>query len=435
MTECGKQGRTKHVIKNRIGRFILPVFFLFFVLAACGTTASETVAPGETVTGEPAEEAGTQGQDSETDGGEMTSWRESVDKMFEDPYGDYSETGGEIALLTDGNVEDGGYNEALYNGVRMYALGAGVSFSYYNADPEAPESYREQMEKAAQDGAKIVVCAGYRFGETVSGLARVYPQTSFLLVDAVPHNAADEEEPIAQNVHCILFHEEQAGYLAGYMAVWEGYRNLGFIGGAFIDAPHTDPVMGYRKEEPPVLRYGYGYLQGIDAAAKDLSLTDVTVNYWYADGFSADIAVREKAASWYENGVQVIFACGGGLYESVLEAAEDQDGLMIGVDVDQSRISDRVLTSAVKNIGSAVTDALDEYYAAGGWSAEDAGQVKRYGVEEGCAAIPVVDTEWRFKEIPVTHFFEIYKQMKRGDRTVSDAIDAPPQVAVSVNFE
>lgn len=435
MTERGKHGIIKCGIKNRIGCFLLAVLLLSYTLTACGTPASETAAPGETVVGEPTEEAGTQGQDSETDGDEMTTWREAVDKMFEDPYGDYSETGGEIALLTDGNVEDGAYNEAVYNGVRMYALGAGVSFSYYSANPEDIESYREQMERAAQDGAKIIVCAGYRFGEAVSGLSGVYPQTSFLLVDAVPHNAADEEEPIDENVHCILFHEEQAGYLAGYMAVWEGYRKLGFIGGTFVDSYVTDSEQGYRKEEPPVLRYGYGYLQGIDAAAKDLSLTDVTVNYWYADGFSADIAVREKAASWYENGVQVIFACGGGLYESVLEAAEVQDGLMIGVDVDQCRISNRVLTSAVKNISSAVTDALDHYYATGGWSEEDAGQVKRYGVEEGCAAIPIVDTEWRFKEIPTTHFFEIYKQMKRGDRTVSDAIDAPPQVAIAVNYE
>lgn len=428
------KNKTLHRV-SLIGRLFLSMLFLLSVLTACKTAASETTAPGETAAGDSAEEAGAQEQEKATDGGEMSSWREAVDKMFEDPYGDYSVAGGEIALLTDGDVEDGGYNEALYNGVRMYALGAGVSFSYYNADPEVPESYGERMERAIQDGAGLIVCAGYRFGEAVGDLESAYPKTSFLLVDAVPHNAADEEVPIKENVHCILFHEEQAGYLAGYMAVWEGYRSLGFIGGSFVDHDLLDPEFGYRKEEPPVLRYGYGYLQGIDAAAKDLSLDDVTVHYWDAGTFSADDTVREKAASWYENGVQVIFACGGGLYESVLDAADEKDGLMIGVDVDQCRVSDRVLTSAVKNIGSAVTDALDEYYAEGGWSAEDAGQVKRYGVEEGCAAIPVVDTEWRFQVIPTTHFFEIYKQMKRGDRTVSDAIDAPPQVAVSVHFE
>ena len=401
--------------KHKLG---LAGLTLLLLLTGCGKPAQETAVSAENEAPEEAQQETE--EDEESSGAEMSSWREAVQKMFEDPYGDYSETGGEIAFLTDGSVEDGAYNEAVFNGVRMYALGAGTSFSCYHADPNAPESYQEIIRRAVEDNAGLVVCAGDLFGEAVGALQEAYPQISFLLVDAVPHDEEGEELSLAQNVHCILFREEQAGYLAGYMAVWEGYRNLGFIGG---------------REEPAVLRYGYGYLQGINAAAKDLSLDDVTVNYWYADTYAADIAVREKADGWYEDGTQIIFACGGGLYESVLEAAENQDGLMIGVDIDQCRISDRVLTSAVKNIGPAVTDALDEYYAAGGWSEEDAGQVKRYGVEEGCAAIPVIDTEWRFKEIPTTHFFEIYKQIKRGDRTVSDAIDAPPEVAVFVNFE
>ncbi|MCI9345913.1 MAG: BMP family ABC transporter substrate-binding protein [Lachnospiraceae bacterium] len=402
--------------KRKLG---LAGLILLLILTGCGNPAQETVSSAENDEPEETKQE-SEGEEENGSGVETTTWREAVQKMFEDPYGDYSETGGEIAFLTDGSVEDGGYNEAVFNGVRMYALGAGTSFSYYHADPNVPESYGEMIQRAVADNAGLVVCAGDLFGKAVGALQETYPQTSFLLVDTVPHDEEGEELSLAQNVHCILFHEEQAGYLAGYMAVWEGYRNLGFIGG---------------REEPAVLRYGYGYLQGIDAAAKDLSLDDVTVNYWYADTYAADIAVRERADGWYENGTQIIFACGGGLYESVLEAAENRDGLMIGADVDQCRISDRVLTSAVKNIGPAVTDALDEYYAAGGWSEEDAGQVRRYGVQDGCAAIPVVDTEWRFKEIPTTHFFEIYKQMKRGDRGVSDAIEAPPQVAVAVNFE
>jgi basic membrane protein A len=403
----------------KIRKLGLTGLILILFLMGCGKFVEETASSAENDAPEETQQE-TEEDEENGSGVEMTSWRESVQKMFEDPYGDYKETGGEIAFLTDGSVEDGAYNEAIYNGVRMYALGAGTSFSYYHAEPDKPESYQETIQRAVEDNAGLIVCAGDVFGEAVGALQEIYPQTSFLLVDAVPHDGDREEIPIAENVHCVLFHEEQAGYLAGYMAVWEGYRNLGFIGG---------------REEPAVLRYGYGYLQGINAAAKDLSLTDVAVNYWYADTYAADNAVREKADFWYGNGTQIIFACGGGLYESVLEAAENRDGLMIGVDVDQCRISDRVLTSAVKNIGSAVTDALDEYYAAGGWSEEDAGQVKRYGVQEGCAAIPVVDTEWRFKEIPTTHFFEIYKQMKRGDRTVSDAVDMPPEVAVSVNYE
>ncbi len=393
---------------------------LAWILTGCGISADETASSGAETSGEAVQTAGENESEDKGSGAELSSWRESVQKMFEDPYGDYNETGGEIAFLADGPVEDGGYNEAVYNGVRMYALGAGISFSYYTADPNAPESYREVIGRAVEDQAGLVVCAGKIFGEAVGAVQGTYPQTSFLLIDSLPLDGEGEELPIGENVHCILFHEEQAGYLAGYMAVWEGYRKLGFVGG---------------RQEPPVMRYGYGYLQGIDAAARDLSLDDVSVNYWYADTFLPDPAVREKTDGWYEDGTQIIFACGGGLYESVLEAAENQDGMLIGVDVDQSRISERFLTSAVKNVGTAVTDALDEYYALGGWSEEDAGQMKRYGVEEGCAAIPVMDTEWRFKEVPVTSFFEIYKQLKRGDRGVSDDTSAPPQVAVMVNFE
>ena len=406
----------KKIIKYKIG---LAGLAFAGLLTACGAEEQETAASGGDVSVEISPEE--TGEEETGQGIELSSWRESVQQMFEDPYGDYLETGGEIAFLTDGSLEDDDYNEAVYNGVRMYALGAGVSFSCYHADPNAPESYQEASVKAVTENAKIVICAGDLFGEAVGALQEIYPQTSFLLIDSVPRNEEGEEISIADNVHCIRFHEEQAGYLAGYMAVWEGYRNLGFVGGG---------------EEPAVLRYGYGYLQGIDAAAKDLSLEDVTVRYWYADTFSPDIAVRERADDWYENGVQIIFACGGGLYESVLEAAENQDGLLIGVDVDQSRISDRFLTSAVKNIGTAVTDALDSFYANGGWNEGRAGQVKRYGVEEGCAAIPVVDTEWRFKEIPTTHFFEIYKQMKRGDRQVSDETgELPETTRISVSFE
>lgn len=402
----------------RRARLGLAVLVLICILAGCGKDADETAASADDTAGGTEQE--TAEEEENGSGMEMTSWQESVQKMFEDPYGDYRETGGEIVLLTDGSVEDGGYNETVYNGVRMYALGAGKSFSCYSADMYDLESYHELIERSAQEGARIIVCAGNTFGEAVGAMQEMFPQTSFLLIDSVPHNVDGEELPIGENVHCVLFHEEEAGYLAGYMAVWEGYRHLGFMGG---------------REEPAVLRYGYGYLQGIDAAAKDLSLEDVTVNYGYAGIFSPDIAVRVKADEWYENGTQIIFVCGGGLYESVLEAAENQDGMLIGVDVDQARVSDRFLTSAVKNIGTAVTDALDSFYANGGWHDGRAGKVKRYGVEEGCAAIPVVDTEWRFKEIPTTHFLEIFKQMKRGDRVVSDDISAPPQVAVTVNFE
>lgn len=344
-----------------------------------------------------------------------------MEELLRDHYGDYQEKGGEIAFVSDGVVMDGGYNEAIYEGVQMYALAAGVSFSYYNVEEDNLEGHIEIVEHAILNQAKVVVCAGYDFQEAVGELQDIYPEVSFLLIDGVPVDTQGESVEIEENVHCVSFKEEESGYLAGYMAVLEGYHNLGFIGG---------------KEEPPVIRYGYGYLQGIDDAAREMELVDVTVNYWYAGTFQSAEEICEEAAQWYAEGTEIIFACGGFLYESVLEAANKEGGLLIGVDVDQNERSERILTSAVKDIANAVVISLDDYYAAGRkWSEVFAGQNVRYGVEDNCVGIPVLETEWRFKNVTMEKFYELYTQVRQGKISVSDETDRQPQVSVTVNYK
>ncbi|MBD5546240.1 MAG: BMP family ABC transporter substrate-binding protein [Lachnospiraceae bacterium] len=344
-----------------------------------------------------------------------------MEELLEDFYGDYQEKGGEIAFVSDGVVMDGNYNEAIYEGIQMYALAAGVSFSYYNVEEDNFEGHLETVEDAIRNQAKIVVCAGYDFQETVGKLQDDYPEVSFLLIDGVPADTKGKEIEIKENVHCVSFKEEESGYLAGYMAVLEGYHNLGFIGG---------------KEEPSVIRYGYGYLQGIDDAAREMGFEDVTVNYWYAGTFQSEEEICEEATQWYTEGTEIIFACGGFLYASVLEAANKEDGMLIGVDVDQNERSERFLTCAVKDIANAVVISLDDYYATGGkWSEVFAGQNVRYGVEDNCTGIPVLETEWRFKNVTMKDFYELYTHVKQGKISVSDETDKQPQVSVTVNYK
>ena len=373
-------------------------------------------------------------EETEPDGREESSetpdsWQEQVSALISDSeeevlgdlYGDYREEGGEIAFVCDNNIADGSYNEAVYRGIRTYALAAGVSFSYYIADENLSESYREVIERAVSNDAGIIVCAGNDFGESVGSLQGVYPDVSFLLIDCMPTDDAGNETDTADNVYCVLFREEQSGYLAGYLAVMEGYRSLGFIGG---------------KEVPSVQRYGYGYLQGINDAAEELELTDVTVNYWYADTYKPEQEISDRASRWYSQGTEVIFACGGLLYESVLEAAVNEDGLLIGVDVDQSALSERFVTSAMKDLANAVVISLDNYYAYGGrWSGEFAGQANLYGAENDCIGIPVINTEWRFKQVTKDDYYKVYRRIRFGDITVSDGIDKKPHVSVNVNYE
>ncbi len=355
--------------------------------------------------------------------GILTACSEAQDPMTEllkDPYGDYQETGGEIAFIFDGIIEDESYNEAIYEGIRMYALAAGVSFSHYGTEEDSPKGHVEAIERAISGQAGIIICAGYDFQEAVEELQGEYPEISFLLIDGSSEDSEGGEMKFGKNVHCVSFREEEAGYLAGYMAVLEGYYRLGFLGG---------------KKEPSVIRYGYGYLQGIEDAAQDMGIKDVTVNYYYTGSFLPEQETKEMAQQWYGAGTEVIFACGGSLYEAVLEAAEEKDGLLIGVDRDQSGISKRILTSAIKDIANGVIISLDDYYASGRkWSKDFAGKRVRYGAENRCAGIPVLDTEWRFQKVTREEFLEIYQRIRTGKIKVSDKIDQKPRVNITVNY-
>lgn len=351
---------------------------------------------------------------------EEADYRDVMAALLSDMYGDYREEGGEIAFVPDGALIDGIYNENIYDCICMYALAAGVSFSYYGVEGESLQDYRDALVHAVDNQARIIVCAGENFQKAVYELQNEYPQISFLLIDGVPEDESGEAADVADNVHCVTFQEEQAGYLAGYMAVMEGYRRFGFIGGV---------------ESAPVIRYGYGYLQGIDDAAGSMAIEDVSVKYWYAGTYEPGQEILDKASAWYEDGTEVIFACGGRLYESVVEAAEDKGGMMIGADMDQCRESECVLTSAVKDIANAVIISLDDYYAAGGrWSENFAGQVQRCGAKENCTGLPVLNTEWRFENITIDEYYKVFHQVRRGEIEVSDVVDVRPQVSVTVEY-
>lgn len=349
--------------------------------------------------------------------------KDPLEALLDDPYGDYQEEGGEIAFVADGPVMDGGYNEAIYKGIRMYALAAGISFSYYSTDAAVADmagGFQEVVRRAVRGGANVIVCSGYDFQEAVGTMQETCPDVSFLLIDGVPLSEDGEHVAIRDNVHCVAFHEEQAGYLAGYMAVLEGYLRFGFIGGREVDS---------------VLRYGYGYLQGIDDAAMEMALTDVEVNYRYAETFQPSEEIREMIQGWFEEGTEIIFVCGGSLYRPAVEAADSTDGRLIGVDMDQNQLSDCFLTSAVKGLDDAVIISLDDYYASGKkWSEEFAGKLTWYGVENHCAGIPTFGTAWRFEHVTMETYYEIYKRMKRGEISVSDKTDVRPSISVAVEY-
>lgn len=331
-------------------------------------------------------------------------------------------TGGQVALVIDvGSAMDGGFNQAALNGAQTYAEAADISYSYYSTGEDTPESYEQAVITAIENDAVLVICAGSHFEQAVGQLQEEYADVYFLLLDGVPRDSGGDEVKIASNVHCITYQEEEAGYLAGYMAVLDGYTKLGFIGGERL---------------PSVEQYGYGYLQGIDAAAAVMDNSDdISVEYWYADTFMADRQIEEVSREWYEAGTEIIFTCGGSLYQSVLASAEPCGGRLIGVDVDQSGVSELFLTSAMKGIDASVIDALDEFYANGrSWPKGIAGNVVSYGAKEKCVRLPVQAAAWRFQKAAMNDYLKVLAGLKSGDIQVSDDIDTQPDTTISVIY-
>ncbi|MBQ5986426.1 MAG: BMP family ABC transporter substrate-binding protein [Clostridia bacterium] len=336
-----------------------------------------------------------------------------------------AEGGMNIALVTDvGNIDDQSFNQGTWEGVVAYAETKGIKqgegYNYYRPSEDSTEARVETIKTAIANGANVIVCPGYLFEEALFAVQDDYPEVQFMLIDGEPHDA-DYNYKTASNVHCILYKEEQAGYLAGYAAVKDGYKKLGFLGGMAV---------------PAVIRYGYGFVQGANDAAVELGIADqVSINYWYCGGFSPNDDIKTKMAGWYTDGVEVVFSCGGGIYLSAVAAAEAANGKTIGVDTDQYYVSETIITSAMKGLGNSVKLALESLEANNGkWNDEYAGKTANLGAAEGCVGLPTADTSWRLKTFTVDEYNALFEKVKNGEVAISNATDVEPTVAISVDY-
>ena len=295
----------------------------------------------------------------------------------------------EIAFVTDvGQLKDKSFNQGTFDGVKLYAANNGLSYKYYqpaNGDQATDDDRYDAMKAAADNGAKIIVCAGFMQGNALAKAAAEFTDVSFVFVDGWAMTDADGNA--LTNTLGIAFQEEQCGYLAGYAAVKEGYTKLGFTGGG-------------GGTNPACCRYGYGFVQGASAAAAELGVK-VEMNYsWlYGGSFSASPELQTMVNGWYENGTEVVFACGGSMFASVAAAASANDGAVVGVDVDQSSESDTVITSARKGLAASVQWACAKVYD--GSFAEMGGTCATLGAKDNAVGLPTATwslTQWTVDE-------------------------------------
>lgn len=398
---------------------------MVFGLAACGNSNkpadSQTPAPG-TNTETPAPETETPGE-TEADPDAIEDSMTSADGKYQ------------VAFVTDvGQLKDKSFNQGTFDGVKLYAAANGLSYKYYqpaNGSEATDDDRYDAMKAAVEGGADVVVCAGYLQEAALRKAAIEYPDTPFVFIDGYPiqeqateydaaGNALPNDSPVLTNVAGVAFQEQQAGYLAGYAAVKDGFTKLGFSGGG-------------GGTNPACCRFGYGYVQGANAAALEKGITvDMNYSWQYGSNFSASTDLQTMINGWYVNGTEIVFACGGSMFQSIVAAASANDGYVIGVDVDQSGESEYVVTSAMKGLADAVQWAVAKVYD--GTFDTIGGQQTSLGVADNAVELPTGADSWRFETFTVEEYESLYQQMVDGTLVVDDDYTVMDNAETATNW-
>ena len=376
---------------------LLLVLVMVLSLAACASKPAETTDEPEQTTPVPAPAEET--KDEEPAPAEETKEEEPTEEPADNT--EYA-----VAMITDyGDITDQSFNQTTYEACKAFCEDNGVQFSYFKPAGDNTADRVAMIEKAVDEGYNVIVMPGYAFGGAIVEAAPEFPDVKFIALDVAkgdlleagvakagesydynPDNWDLEKYVDMSNVYCAIYQEELCGYMAGYAAVKLGYKSLGFLGGMAV---------------PAVVRYGYGFVQGVDAAAADLGLSDVTVKYVYGGQFFGDADITAVMDTWYAGGTEVVFACGGGIYTSAVDAAKKANGKVIGVDVDQAGVianyagvDGLTVTSAMKGLYPATYDTLNDVINNGNW-ANYVGQIATLGL------VSADDPEANYVQIPM----------------------------------
>ena len=362
---------------------------------------------------------------------------------------DKDKTEYKVAMITDyGDITDQSFNQTTYEACKAFAEKNKIEFKYYKPAGDNTADRVAMIESAVEEGFNVIVMPGYAFGGAIVEAAPQHKDVKFIALDVAkgdlleagvakagekydynPDNWELSKYVDMSNVYCAIYQEELCGYMAGYAAVKLGYKNLGFLGGMAV---------------PAVVRYGYGFVQGVDAAAAEMKLTDVKVNYIYGGQFFGDADITAVMDTWYNGGTEVVFACGGGIYTSAVDAAKKVNGAkVIGVDVDQAGVIAKyaagegadqatidgfkalTVTSAMKGLYPATFDTLTDVIVKGNWD-NYKGKIQNLGLVSGddptlnYVQIPMESTQWKDGAFTQNDYKAMVKDMFDGKITVSN---------------
>ena len=385
-------------------------------LAACGETAPATTDTTEATEAAPAETAEAPAQEAEA-----TEAPAQASDM-------------KVAMVTDyGDITDQSFNQSTYEACKAFGEANGVEFTYYKPEGDSDAERVAMIDKAVADGFNVIVMPGYAFAGAIKETAEMYPDIKFVALDVSEYDlegdSSDFNNKTFANVFSAIYQEELPGYMAGYAAVKMGYTKLGFLGGMAV---------------PAVIRYGYGFVQGADAAAAELG-ADVEINYAYGNQFYGDSDITAAMDTWYQGGTEVVFACGGGIFTSAAEAASKVNGKVIGVDVDQAATIDgqfgkgMTITSAMKGLQATVNTLLSAIRD-GQWE-NYAGQIQNLGLvsadDLSLNYVSLADSTVWTDTFTADDYKQLVGDMVSGKVTVSNdsSAEEPSANTAKINFQ
>ncbi len=284
----------------------------------------------------------------------------------------------QIALVINhGELDDGHYNQAAWEGITAYAEAHDIEYAYYQPGEDSDDAYYAAISLAIANGAEIIVAPGYKLSRAVYDAQMAYPDVAFIMMDGSPYDEMWNVRVTANTV-AVYYDVHQAGFLAGYAAVYDGFRDFGFMGGLAV---------------PQVVRYGIGFVAGVFYAAEEL---DVTIHfpdnrYDYLGTFSPSSHVVTQSDAWYTSGTEVIFTVAADANASVLASASAHDAWTIDADVDHSEVSSHVLTSAMKAHAYSIEALLAQYFD----DAFPGGETIYFGIEDNGVLLPLSTSRFR----------------------------------------
>ena len=349
-----------------------------------------------------------------------------------------------VAMITDaGDITDQSFNQMTYEACNAWCSKHGVPFTYKKPDGDTDYARVAMVDVAVAEGYNIIVMSGYIFAGTLVEVTYKYPEVKFIVLDmtagdiiaaavgsqyyANPDAYTASDYYNTGNTYCAVYKEEIPGYMAGYVAVKLGYRKLGYLGGQAV---------------PAVMRFGYGYLQGIEEAAQELGVSDeISVQYAYGGQFYGSTEITAAMDTWYSKGTEVVFACGGGIFTSAAEAAAKAGGKVIGVDSDQSPIIDAysegmTVTSAMKSLTATIYMMLDAIMIDGTWD-EHVGKIENLGLVSGTdtslnyVGLPEETTQWN-ENCTVDDYKALVEKIYDGEIVIDNSIDSMPKVSYNL---